>query len=116
MKLIGISFFVTWLLVGCTTATMTGKAFPPVDPSSVKILFSEKPKCMYQELAFITTPLSWNQNTAISHSRDKAAEIGADYLVITRVFINAFNDASVWGVAYKCGEVNRNKIDLRMPQ
>lgn len=101
------------VLVGCTTTTMTGKAFAPVDPSSVKILFSEKPKCSFQELAFITTPLSWNQNAAISSARNKAADIGADYLVITRVSINAFNDASVWGVAYKCGEVDRNKVDLR---
>lgn len=103
-------------LASCTTTTMTGKAFSPVEPASVKVLFSEKPKCAFQELAFITTPLSWNQNTAISSARSKAADIGADYLVITRVSINAFNDASVWGVAYKCGEVDRNKIDLKSPQ
>ena len=117
MKLkVFISALFLILLAGCTTVTMTGKAFAPVDPLGVKIFFSEKPKCPFQELAFITSPTSWNQNVAISKARDKAAEIGADYLVITQVFINNFNDASVWGVAYKCGEVDRNKVDLRTPQ
>lgn len=115
MKVAITGFFVMLVLMGCTTATMTGRAFPPVDSANVKVLFSEKPKCQFQELAFISTSLSWNQNTAISSARDKAAEVGADYLVITRVYINGFNDASVWGVAYKCGEVDRNKVDLKNP-
>ena len=78
-------FAAIWLmsivsLSGCATnVTMTEKAHSPVAPSQVKILFKEKPKCNYEELAFISTPQKWNQNIAIEAAREKAAEIGADY-------------------------------------
>lgn len=100
-------------LVGCATnITMTGKAYPPVKPSEVKILFKERPKCTYEELGFISTPQKWNQNYAIEAARVKAAEIGADYLVIETVYQNMYNDASVSAMAYKCGKVDREKVDV----
>ena len=103
-----------FIVTGCATSvTMTGRASPPVDPLSVKILFSEKPKCAFEELGFIQSPLTWNQNVAIERVRSKAAEIGADYLVITSVYTNAFNDATASGVAYKCGRVDREKVDVK---
>lgn len=100
-------------LGGCATnVTMTGKAHSPVSPSQVKILFKEKPKCNYEELGFISTPQKRNQNVAIEAAREKAAEIGADYLMIETVHQNAFNDASVSAMAYKCGTVDREKVDV----
>lgn len=100
-------------LAGCATnVTMTGKAHPPVTPSQVKILFKEKPKCNYEELGFISTPQKWNQNIAIEAAREKAAEIGADYLVVETVHQNMYNDASVSAMAYKCGAVDREKVDV----
>ncbi len=91
------------LLSGCTTTvTMTGKAYPPVEPSHVKLVFSEKPACQTEEIAFISTPLEWSQNVAMNAAREKAARVGADYLVIESVVKNGFNDASVSGLAYKC--------------
>ena len=101
------------LLSGCATnTTMTGKAYAPVDPLDVKILFKEKPDCNYEELAFIGSPLMWNQNAAVESAREEAAEIGADYIMIQSVNVNAFNDASVSAVAYKCGRVDREKVDI----
>ncbi len=101
------------VLSGCATnATMTGRAYPAVDPLKVKILFKEKPDCEYEELAFIGTPLAWNQNVAIQKARDKAAEIGADYIVIETVNVNMYNDASVSAMAYKCGKVDRDKVKV----
>lgn len=98
---------------GCATnVSMTGKAHPPVTPSQVKILFKEKPKCNYEELGFISTPQKWNQNIAIEAAREKAAEIGADYLVVETVHHNMYNDASVSAMAYKCGAVDREKVDV----
>lgn len=91
---------------------MTGKQYPPVTPIEVKILFKEKPKCNYEELGFISTPLSWDQNSAINLAREKAAEIGADYINIESVHKNMYNDASVSAIAYKCGKVNREKISV----
>jgi len=91
---------------------MTGKAYAPVDPLDVKILFKEKPDCNYEELAFIGSPLMWNQNAAVESAREEAAEIGADYIMIQSVNVNAFNDASVSAVAYKCGRVDREKVDI----
>lgn len=107
---VGLSIF---LMVGCATqVTMTGRSYPPVDHLKVKVLFKEKPKCQYEELAFIGTPLEWNQNVAIQSARIKAAEIGADYVVIQTVNVNAFNDASVSAIAYKCGDVDRENVEL----
>ncbi len=100
-------------LVGCATnITMTGKAYSPVTPSQVKILFKDKPNCKYEELGFISTPQKWNQNVAIEAAREKAAEIGADYLVVETVHQNMYNDASVSAMAYKCGSVDREKVDV----
>ncbi len=92
---------------------MTGKRYAPVQPLEVKILFKDKPKCNYEELGFISTPLSWDQNIAVEKARKKAAEIGADYLVIEAVHSNAYNDVSVSGVAVKCGIVDRESIEVR---
>lgn len=99
-------------LSGCTSVTMTGKQYPAVPPTHVKILFKDKPGCNYEELGFISTPAKWNQNRAIEAAREKAAEIGADYLVIETVQVNMYNDAMVSAMAYKCGLVDREKIDV----
>lgn len=92
--------------------TMTGKSYPPVSSDSVKILFKDKPKCDYEELGFVSTPLEWNQNVAMNSARKEAAKIGADYIVIQSVNKNGFNDVSVSAVAYKCGKVDRDKVDV----
>lgn len=101
-------------LSGCATSiTMTGKAYSPVSPSQVKVLFKDKPKCDYEELGFISTPAKWNQNVAIEAAREKAAGIGADYLVVETVMVNEFNDAKVSAMAYKCGTVDRVGVDVK---
>lgn len=101
------------LLSGCATQmTMTGKAYDPVDPLSVKILFNSKPNCIFEELGFITTPLAWNQNRAVQLAREKAAEVGADYITIQAVHTAQFNDTSISAMAYKCGVVDRDKAEL----
>lgn len=113
MYRIAISITAILTVSGCATnVTLTGKAHAPVTPSQVKILFKEKPKCNYEELGFISTPQKWNQNIAIEAAREKAAEIGADYLVIETVHHNMYNDASVSAMAYKCGAVDREKVDV----
>lgn len=101
------------LLSGCAThMTMTGKPYEPVDALQVKVLFREKPACKYEELGFITTPLSWNQEVAVGKAREKAAEVGADYIVIESVLLNASNDCTVSATAYKCSPVNRERVEL----
>ena len=109
-------FFLLIFLSSCATqVTMTGKAFPPISPSDVKIVFYEKPKCEYEELGFIATPLMWNQTVAIEEARKKAAEIGANYLSIQTINTNQYNDAVVSGLAYYCGVVDRNIERLNKP-
>ena len=108
---------VTFLLCGCmTNVTMTGKAYPPLTPLQVKVLFYEKPKCKFEELGFISTPTKWNQNVAIDAAREKAAQIGADYLVINTVHQNIYNDASVSAMAYKCAAVDREQVEVFPPR
>ncbi|HRK77761.1 MAG TPA: hypothetical protein PLQ95_04410 [Thiobacillus sp.] len=103
-------------VAGCATnVTMTGKAYPPVPVTNVKVLFTDKPKCDYEELGFIGTPAMWNQNAAVQSAREKAAEIGADYLLIQNVSVNMYNDAMVSGMAYKCGKVDREKVEISPP-
>lgn len=102
-------------VAGCATSvTMTGKRYAPVQAHQVKILFKDRPKCYYEELGFISTPLSWNQNVAIEKARNKAAEIGADYIVIEAVQTNMYNDSSVSAIAYKCDIVDRENVDVRV--
>jgi len=102
------------MLSGCATSmTMTGNAYDAVDPMKVKILFKDKPKCSYEELGFINTPLAWNQNAAVELAREKAATVGADYIVIETVHTNNYNDCSVSAMAYKCGSVDRERVDVR---
>ncbi len=108
------SLITTVALTGCATSvTMTGKGYPAVKPEQVKVLFKDKPKCAFEELGFISTPLTWNQNVAIEKAREKAAEFGADYIVIESIQKNAYNDASASAIAYKCGTVDRENVDLR---
>lgn len=103
----------SFALAGCATSmTMTGKAYASVSPDSVKVLFKDKPDCNYEELGFISTPMEWNQNVAVGKARKEAAKVGADYIVIQTVNKNGFNDASVGAVAYKCGKVDRDKVDV----
>ena len=89
------------------------KLTPPVDELKVKILFEDAPKCEYEELAFITTRLRWNQNAAVEDARESAASIGSDYISIKNVKINAYNDASVSAIAYKCGNVDKENVEVR---
>lgn len=103
----------SFVLFGCAThITMTGKQYPPTDPLSVKILFKEKPACDFEELGFISTPLSWNQNEAVKAARISAAGVGADYLVVETVQSNVYNDTRVSAVAYKCARVDRNTVQV----
>ena len=69
-----VFLFLIFLYSCATQVTMTGKALSPKLPSDVKIIFHEKPKCDYEELGFIATPLMWNQTVAIEEARKKAAE------------------------------------------
>lgn len=112
-KKLFVSIISAALLSGCATnLTMTGKAYPSVQPTHVKILFKDRPKCSYEELGFVSTPPMWNQNTAIQAAREKAAEVGADYFVVETVHLNDFNDAKVSGMAYKCGTVDRDRVEI----
>lgn len=103
------------LLSGCSAkVTMTGEASPPVEPLNVKILFEREPSCNFDEIAFISTPFMWDQNSAVNSAREKAAEIGADYINIKAVKVNPYNDAAVSAIAYTCGNVNRERIDVNV--
>ena len=115
MKVILIGLLV-FLLSSCTSVTMTGRALPEKEPSSVKIVFHEKPKCDYEELGFISTPMMWNQTLAIEEVRKQAALIGANYISIQTVQKNEWNDAQVSALAYYCGKVDRNIDELDKPE
>lgn len=108
-----IPIIVLLTLTACAKATMTGKAFPPVDSLDVKVLFEKEPECDYEEIAFIATSMLWDQNHAVNMARKKAASIGADYINIKKHHFNVFNDASVSAMAYRCGDVDRERVEVR---
>jgi len=117
MKKLLLLLLSTFLLSSCASSvTMTGKALTANEPSDVKIVFHEKPKCDYEELGFISTPVMWNQTVAIEEARSQAASIGANYISIQKVYINAYNDAQVSAIAYYCGKVVRNNDELDKPE
>ncbi|MBQ8677611.1 MAG: hypothetical protein IJ529_04005 [Alphaproteobacteria bacterium] len=90
-------------LCGCATqVTLLKEPYPAKNPNDVKVVIgSSKKICEAEEIALIRTPEKWNQTIAIAAAKEKAAEIGADYIDAT-VFYNNFNDASVVANAYKC--------------
>ena len=116
MKIILIGILTVLLTACASSVTMTGKALPANEPSDVKIVFHEKPKCDYEELGFISTPLMWNQTVAIEEARKQAASIGANYITIQTVQKNQYNDAQVSAIAYYCGKVDRNIDELDKPE
>ena len=93
-------------LSACTQVTLLDGSYPPVSKDHVKVIvdnddISWAPHCNAVQIAQIRTKLCWNQSIALNEARDKAAEIGADYIKAYFSF-NQYNDAMVTATAYKC--------------
>lgn len=108
--MIGILFVLNVLAGGCATVdvTKTGKGFyPPTKPDDVEILMTKASKD-YTELGTVSTR-KWNPSeTAKMHNaiRAKAAELGADAVLITSSGIGPGDSDEMWttGVAIKYKE------------
>jgi hypothetical protein len=91
------------LVAGCATkVTVTGKKYPPISIDEVKVFASIKPNCNLEEIGLVVTNLKWNQEKAVEEAKAKAAELGANYIQISDVKRNIYNDAAVTAVAFRC--------------
>ena len=86
-----------------TQVTKTGPTYPPTDPASIKVFLTKQTDCTnLEELGAIMTPLKWNQEKAIEDAKVNAGRLGATHIRIINMANNAFNDARVSVIAYRC--------------
>ena len=103
MKLLILPLFFS--LAGCASKVLiTGKVYPPTNHENIILFAQQKPNCHLVEIGMITTNVEWNQEAAVKEAKIKAAEIGATHLNIVDIKRNAFNDAAVKAVAFRCNE------------
>lgn len=55
--------------------------YPPKNPSAVQV-FYEPPKVPYKEIGVVSAETMWTIGAAIEAMREKAAEVGADAIII----------------------------------
>ena len=110
-------------LTGCATKmTLTAHPSEEVSSEAVQLVImspssKRKPTCNNNEelndVAYIRTPLSNDQNSAIASLRSHAASVGAHFLVVEKIGTNPYNDAYAYGMAYTCGKVDRTNAPLK---
>ncbi|MGV8960298.1 MAG: hypothetical protein ACOH1V_07905 [Stenotrophomonas sp.] len=90
ISITAIAFALVTLATGCTSADaiMTGNSHPPTDPSQVRV-FLRQP-ASFDSIGLITatsnsTPIrSKNKTRALNELREKAAELGANGIILTQ--------------------------------
>lgn len=95
------------LLVGACARdqiTMLDKEYPEVSPKNVKVYMNDPVPCKYKEIAYIGTEYEDDMPEAVASAREKAAEIGADGIIILNHKTNDDGEVTVGVSAYKCTE------------
>ena len=93
------------LLCACTSVTVI-KHYPPVSPDHIQVILDNdddiiKPSCSAEQIGRIVTGWLWSGESAIKTAKEKAAEIGGDYIK-GELLINELNDGQVRATVYKC--------------
>ena len=97
-----ISSLLLVLLVGCASSTITGKTYPPIPESDVRLWFSGRPDCSIEEIGFLSVPYSVGQSMMASALKKEAAAIGAQHVIVTAVNSNRNMEYSGGAVAARC--------------
>lgn len=100
-------FLIVLGLCGCTEATIYTQSYRPTNPGNVAVLRKARPSCQYEEMGHIKTGESWSFSSALNKAREKAAEHGADGIIL-----EGYDDYHGWLFAtmYKCSS-RQNSIN-----
>ena len=63
-------------------------------------------------MGLITTPTHWSETFAIEDLRKEAAQIGADFISVKQIITQPDGFVIARGLAYVCGPVNRENVDV----
>ena len=70
--------------------------------SQIKVILYEYPQCNYRLVGAITTDVERSENAAIQEAKEKASDVGAEYLSIMSMGKYALDRTSVSGKAFVC--------------
>ena len=70
--------------------------------NKIKVVLYEYPQCNYRLVGAITTDAERSENAAIQEAKEKASDVGAEYLSIMSMGKYAFDRTSVSGKAFVC--------------
>lgn len=101
-----IPFAIFFLICGCTSVTVLKPGYPKNNPDQVKIILDNNrntilPDCKAEQIGHISTAWKWSGNSAIETAKEKAAQMGGDYIK-GKLHINNVNDGLVEGIVYRC--------------
>lgn len=101
-----ILFAIIFLICGCASVTVFKPGYPENNPDQVKIILDNDdssilPDCKAEQIGHISTAWEWSGSSAIKTAKEKAAQMGGDYIKGV-LHINNVNDGLVEGVVYRC--------------
>ena len=95
-------------LCSCANVSVTTikTGLSPNDPNNIKVIFENNdkdasPNCKAEQIGFISTSWEWTTTKALNSAKEKAAEIGGDYLKATLI-TNDRNHGRIKGTVYHC--------------
>jgi hypothetical protein len=100
MKYLSLIFML--FLTGCATSTITGKTYPPVPESEVRIWFASGPDCDIEEIGFLSVPYAIGQSMLASALKKEGAAIGAQHVLVSAVNANKNYEYSGGAIAARC--------------
>jgi hypothetical protein len=89
-------------LCGCAMSTVTGEKRTSISEESVRVWTAGRPNCQLDEVGIITVPYAIGQQMMISRIKSKAAEMGAEHVLLNTVNSNANFEYSGGAVAVRC--------------
>ena len=97
-----IAVAVSTTLYGCAMSTVTGEKRTSISEESVRIWTAGRPNCQLEEVGIITVPYAIGQQMMISRMKSKAAEMGAEHVLLNTVNSNTNFEYSGGAVAARC--------------
>lgn len=77
----------------------------------IKVMLYEYPQCNYRLVGAITTDAERSENAAIQEAKERASDVGAEYLSIMSMGKYALDRTSVSGKAFVCDKEPQQQQD-----
>lgn len=79
--------------------------------NKIKVMLYEYPQCNYRLVGAITTDAERSENAAIQVAKEKASDVGAEYLSIMSMGKYALDRTSVGGKAFVCDGAAQQQLE-----